>query len=428
MKTLVQFKTTIPPVVVCMLLVCLTLSPRVQAVVPAPDGGYPNFTTAEGQNALFSLTTGVANTAIGWSSLRSSTTGSYNTATGAATLLGNTGNLNTATGAAALFSNTIGLDNTASGALALFHNTIGNNNTANGAYGLFSNAEGGANTATGDHALFSNTTGDYNTASGLQSLFSNTTGDHNTAIGLNALYSNTTGGGNTAIGGNALFNTTIGGGNTAIGQNAGSNHTAGSNNVYIGATVSGVAEENGACYIASIFGATSANGIAVLINSNHKLGTTTSSKRFKEDIKPMDKASEALLALKPVTFRYKKDIDPAGIAQFGLVAEDVEKANPDLVVRDQEGKPYSVRYDQVNAMLLNEFLKEHRRIEQQQATIRQLESTVAQQRKDFQATVAQLTARLDEQAAQIQKVSAQLEASKPAPQTVMNAPVKQPRH
>jgi hypothetical protein len=231
---------------------------------------------------------------------------------------------------------------------------------------------------------------------------------------------NTIGNDNTANGEGTLFSNTTGGGNTAIGSGAGFNQTTGSNNVYIGFGTSGVAGESNACYIASIFSQTSANGIPVLINSNNKLGTATSSKRFKEDIKPMDTASGVLLALKPVTFRYKKDIDPQGLSQFGLVAEDVEKVNPDLVVRDKEGRPYSVRYDAVNAMLLNEFIKEHKKGEEQQATIAQLKSTVAQQKKDFQATVAQLTTRLDEQAAQIQKVSAQLEASKAAPQIVVN--------
>jgi hypothetical protein len=164
----------------------------------------------------------------------------------------------------------------------------------------------------------------------------------------------------------------------------------------------GVAGESNACYIASIFGQTSATGIPVLVGSDNKLGTTTSSKRFKEDIKPMDETSETLFSLKPVTFRYKKEIDPAGTPQFGLVAEDVEKANPDLVVRDKEGKPYSVRYDQVNAMLLNEFLKEHRKVE------------------ELEGTVATLATTVREQAAQIQKVNAQLEVSKPAGQTVLN--------
>jgi len=123
----------------------------------------------------------------------------------------------------------------------------------------------------------------------------------------------------------------------------------------------------------------------------------------------MDTASEALFSLKPVTFRYKKEIDFAGTSQFGLVAEEVEKVNPALVVRDKDGKPYSVRYEQVNAMLLNEFLKEHRKNEEQQATIAQLRSGMEA-----------LTATVKEQAAQIQKVSVQLEASKPLPQTVLN--------
>ena len=127
-----------------------------------------------------------------------------------------------------------------------------------------------------------------------------------------------------------------------------------------------------ACYIGQIFGATSAGGIAVFVNSNGRLGTATSSRRFKEEIKPMDKTSEVLLALKPVTFRYKKEIDPAGMSQFGLVAEDVEKVNPHLIVRDKEGKPYSVRYEAVNAMVLNEFLKEHKKVEKQEATITRL--------------------------------------------------------
>jgi Chaperone of endosialidase len=228
-----------------------------------------------------------------------------------------------------------------------------------------------------------------------------------TAIGLSALFSNTAGAFNTAVGVEALFSNTIGNNNTALGFSAGLNQTTGGNNVYIGAGISGVAGESDACYIGSIFAQTSASGTPVLINSFDKLGTTTSSKRFKEEIKPMDKASKALLALKPVTFRYKKEIDPAGTSQFGLVAEDVEAVNPDLIVRDKEGKPYSVRYEQVNAMLLNEFLKEHRKVQEQEANIAQL-------KKDFRATVAQLTMRLDEQAAQIQRVSAQLAAASPS--------------
>jgi hypothetical protein len=165
--------------------------------------------------------------------------------------------------------------------------------------------------------------------------------------------------------------------------------------VYIGVGVPGVAGESNSCYIASIFNQTSASGTQVFINSNNKLGTSTSSKRFKEEIKPMNNASEALFSLKPVSFRYKQDIDPDRKGQLGLIAEDVEKVNPDLIVRDKEGKPYSVRYDQVNAMLLNEFLKEHRKVEQ------------------LEKQIEVLTAGLH-------KVSAQLEVTKHAPQTVLN--------
>ena len=170
-------------------------------------------------------------------------------------------------------------------------------------------------------------------------LFSNTMGGDNTATGAQALSSDTTGSDNTADGLNTLVNNTSGDNNTALGRSAGAQQTTGSNNIYIGANIGGVAGESDACYIGSIFGQTSSGGTPVLINANHKLGTTTSSKRFKEDIKPIGTESQALLGLKPVTFRYKKEIDPAGMSQFGLVAEEVEKVNPALVVRDKEGRP-----------------------------------------------------------------------------------------
>ena len=433
------------------LLLSFALLPTAQAVSPPPDGGYPNCTTAEGQTALFSLTSGAANTAVGWFSLKSVTTGSFNTGVGAGTLLLNTGDDtirqqelrhsyatpqasttrpsgaaslllnnttgddNTAIGVQALFSNTTGGFNTATGVGALFSNTTGGSNTANGADALAYNTSGNDNSAFGAFALELNDVGNFNTAVGVSGALPNNTGDDNTAIGdmvrsqnntsgtdntaigglalqhnlggaantasgFHALFSNTTGTGNTANGDGALNSNTVGNGNTAVGSGAGAAAT-GSSNVYIGAGMNGVAGESNACYIASIFGQTSASGMPVLINSNNKLGTTTSSARFKEDIKPMDNVSEALFALKPVTFRYKKEIDPAGISQLGLVAEEVDKVNPDLVVRDKEGKPYSVRYDQVNAMLLNEFLKEHRKVEQQERTIIQL-------KKDVQAIVA----------------------------------------
>jgi len=401
MNPLIQLKKATSPFLGVFVLVCLTLSPRAQAVVPPPDGGYPGFNTAEGQNALFSLTTGAGNTAVGWYSLFSNTEGTFNTATGAGALLSNTANENTAFGAGALLFNTTGSFNTANGAFALFANTTGADNTANGNGALTSNTTGFSNTANGSVALVGNITGHQNTANGTSALFNNTTGNFNTATGERALLSNTTGNGNTAAGQNALASNTTGSFCTALGEDAGFNVSTANNVICIGFGVGGANVSN-SCYIGSIFGQTSSHGVAVFIDSAGKLGTLTSSRRFKEGIKPMEQASEALFALKPVTFRYKKGIDPQGIPQFGLVAEDVEKVNPDLVVRDKEGKPYSVRYEQVNAMLLNEFLKEHRKNEEQQKQINVL------------------TAQLKEQASQIQKVSAQLEASKPAPQVVSN--------
>jgi hypothetical protein len=278
-------------------LACVGLAPMAQAVVPPPDGGYPGGNTAEGQDALFSLTTG---------------------------------DFSTATGDRALFSNTIGSSNTATGSQALFRNTEGESNTANGVL--------------------------------------------------------------------ALARIRTGSGNTALGFEAGIGVTTAANVICIGATGANVSNS---CYIGQIFGAASSGGIAVFVNGNGKLGTATSSRRFKEEIKPMERASEALLALRPVTFRYKPELDPDGIPQFGLVAEEVEKVNPDLVVRDKEGKAYTVRYDAVNVMLLNEFLKEHRKNEEQEATI-------ARQQKQIEALTTGL-----------QKVSDQLELSKPAQRTVV---------
>ena len=232
----------------------------------------------------------------------------------------------------------------------------------------------------------------------------------NDAFGYKALGNDTSGDQNVASGDLALFNNISGSNNVALGYRAVSEST-GDNNVYIGSFIPGQAGESNACYIRSIFGQTSVNGIPVLINGAFKLGTATSSKRFKEEIRPMDRASEAVLALKPVTFRYKHEIDPAGISQFGLVAEDVEKVNPDLVVRDNEAKPYTVRYDQVNAMLLNEFLKEHRAFIEEQCK-------VADQQKEIDA----LKAELDEQKSLIRKVSAQLQVNQLVTQVASGHP------
>jgi hypothetical protein len=304
------------------------------------------------------------------------------------------------------------MQNTANGAYALSSNTLGHDNTATGYIALSSNTTGNDNTATGVSALQNNTTGFRNTAVGSSALLSNNVGVANTAVGWRALQLNTGNGNSTAVGASALGNST-GFENTALGTNAGVNLTDGVFNIDIGAEVVGVAGESRTIrigttatqtrtFIAGISGATVAGGVGVIVGTNGKLGTVVSSARFKEAVQPMDKASEAILALQPVTFRYKKELDPEGIPQFGLMAEEVEKVNSDLVARDEQGKPYSVRYEAVNAMLLNEFLKEHRKNEVQEATI-------ARQQKQIDALTAGL-----------QKVSAQLELNKPAPQTVLN--------
>jgi len=280
---------------------------------------------------------------------------------------------------------------------------VGGFNTAVGTQALFANTIGDSNTAVGAEALRYNTTGTHNTAVGVDAL-PNNNAESNTGVGNEALFNNTTGSQNTAIGWQALDENTTGFGNIAVGSHAGGGIVTGNLNIDIGNN--GVPGESGtirigqnlihsATYIAGISGQTASGGAAVFVNADGKLGTLTSSARFKTDIKSMDNTSEAILALKPVTFRYKKEIDTQRTPQFGLVAEDVEKVNPDLVIRDREGKPYTVRYDAVNAMLLNEFLKEHRTVE------------------ELKKQVAALTAGL-------QKVSAQLEASQPAPQMVNN--------
>jgi Chaperone of endosialidase len=374
-------------------LVCFGLLPTMQAVSPAPDGGYPGGNTAEGQAALLSLTTGGFNTAVGFLSLRSETTGSFNTAIGAGTLLANVADRNTATGAGALLSDTIGSDNTASGAFVLLNNSTGNNNSAAGFEALFSNTTGSDNTANGTAALSTNTTGNSNTATGEGALSHNTTGTGNTADGLSTLSANATGSFNTALGLGAGFNVT-----TASGV------------ICIGSKINGANVDN-TCFIGSIRGVTTQNAdaVPVLIDSAGQLGTASSSRRYKTDIKPIDKSSESILALKPVSFRYKLHEDRT--RQFGLIAEEVAEANPELVIYDADGKPYTVRYEAVNAMLLNEFLKEHRKNEEQEKTIAELKSGMTA-----------LAATVKEQAAQIQKVSAQLEVNKPAPRVVVNKP------
>jgi hypothetical protein len=256
-------------------------------------------------------------------------------------------------------------------------------------------------------------------AEGTSALFNNVTGNRNVASGANALYNNTTGSFNTAQGFQALFHNRAGSDNVAIGVNAGLNLNSGNGNVCIGSNVAGVGGESNTTRIRNVYSSV-ASGRAVYVNSDNKIGTLVSSRRFKDEIKPMDEGSEAILDLKPVSFRYKKEIEPNGAIMFGLIAEDVEKVDPDLVTRNGKGEPETVRYDAVNAMLLNEFLKEHRKVEEQQATITELKSTVAQQQKDLQATAAHQQNQIEALTAGLQKVSAQLEASKPASRVVNN--------
>jgi hypothetical protein len=318
--------------------------------------------------------------------------------------------------------------NTVLGEDALLNNT-GSFNIAIGYQSLFSNTTGEQNTATGYQALFFNTTGFQNTATGIDALVNNRTGFQNIATGRAALAANTTGSQNTAVGDSALANNTTFNGNIALGNGAGTHLKRGGNNIYIGnagparesRTIRiGTTQTHRATFIAGISRATVPTGVAVIVDGDGHLGTTTSSARFKQDIQPMDKASETILALKPVTFRYKRELDRDGIPQFGLVAEQVEKVNPDLVARDEQGKPYTVRYEAVNAMLLNEFLKEHRKGQEQDATISQLKAELAQQRKDFQAVAAHQQKQIEALTAGLQKVSAQVEMSRPASQMVLN--------
>jgi Chaperone of endosialidase len=335
------------------------LSSIVHAVDPPPNGGYPNDTTALGQDALFSLTAGDNNTAIGFDALYDTTTGYYNTAVGSF----------------ALTNNSTGFYNTALGMTALYYNTTGEANTALGTFALIFNT-GSFNTAVGDDALFSNTTGINNTGVGEGSLYYNVSGSNNIALGESA--------------------------GTAI---------TGSNNIDIGNT--GVADESGiirigtqgtqtATFIAGIAGVPLGVARSIGVTADGQLGVKPSSARYKEAIQPMNKSSEALLNLKPVTFRYKKELDPKRVRQFGLVAEEVAKVDPDLVDLDAKGKPFTVRYDEVNAMLLNEFIKEHQKVQR------------------LEASLAAVNERLKAQDAKIDKVNAKVELTKPAPQMVVN--------
>jgi hypothetical protein len=427
-----------------LLLACIALPERAQAVNPAPDGGYAGGNTAEGHNALFSLTAGVYNTAVGWFSLESNATGNFNTAIGAGALFATTADQNTAIGAGALFSNTTGEANTAHGVFALFNNTDGSNNTASGPEALFANRTGQGNTATGAQALFfndgdpTNEEGSYNSAFGDAALFGNTTGEANSAFGSNALVSNDTGSFNIAVGDEALLNNIDGSSNTGVGISALANNTSGFENTAIGhqalincntgsgntgvgiaaginvttasniICIGNIGGENidNSCFIGNIYSnvqpVIGVDPDYVTIDSAGRLGRSNlngSSRRFKHHIQPMDKTSEVIFGLKPVSFRYNKEYDAAERPSFGLIAEEVAEVAPDLVGRNKQGEPDSVRYEQINAMLLNEFLREHRKVQ------------------ELEKGMATVIAQLKEQAAQIQKVSAEIN---PATKVVLN--------
>jgi len=367
---------------------------KAQAVVPAPDGCYPNFTTAEGCNALQSLSAGAGNTGLGWRSLFSDSTGNFNTGVGAGALVLNNADSNTAVGAAALLLNTSGIQNTAVGTAALVFNDAGGLNTAVGYQALLENVSGLENTAMGDQALLDNAAGNFNVAVGGAALLNNTAGSDNTAVGSGAL------------------NDTTGSDNTALGFQAGISATDGDGNVYIGAGMSGVAGESNQTYIRNI-NTTSVSGAGtdtVTVNlSTGLLGHVTSSRRYKDDIKAMDNASQTLFALKPVTFRYKKEIDQSQTLDYGLIAEEVAKVDPNLAIRDKNGQVESVRYSAINAMLLNEFLKEHKAVLEEQKKVQRLE-----------AALDAVNQRLKKQEAKIERVTAQVEVNKPAQQVVRN--------
>ena len=384
-------------------IVCLGILPAAKAVTPAPDGGYANENTAEGTSALFSLTTGFGNTGLGFQALASDTTGGGNTAIGGRTLRFNTASNNTAIGWQSLYKNTTGYGNTAVGTSALELNTTG-----------------GYNNAHGLQALFHNASGSYNNAHGYAALYYNTTGSGNDAFGTFALYSNTTSCCNDAFGDNALAQST-GTNNTAIGDFAGITLGRGDGNVYVGAGVFGVNGESNTTRIRNIGTTAIVGGTTVVIDGtgsvgDGRLGVASSSRRFKRDIQPMGESSETLFELKPVTFRPKDDITPDRLKLYGLIAEDVEKVNPDLVTYNQRGEVTTVRFEAVNAMLLNEFLKEHRKVEEQGKTIAELRSTIAQQQKGMEALAAQVK----EQSAQIQRVSAELATTEARPQFAEN--------
>src|SRR5262249_54725561 len=350
------------------------------------DDVVPVSNTADGQGALGSITTGLYNTAFGFLSVLSLTDQSFDTGVGAGALLLDTGGTNTAVGAGALLNNKIATDNNAFGTFALFNNDSDGTGTAN-----FNNAHG-------RNALLNNVDGDENDAFGDDVMEENTTGSQNTAMGDDALDSNTTGSGNIAMGKEAGNSILDGNDNVVLGHNAGIGIVHASRNVAIGTQVAGpFADFDDTCFIGSIFGeivSDPGSQTAVFVDQFNVVGIFNSSRSYKHDIQPMDKSSETLYRLKPVNFKFNSDWK--GTTQYGLIAEDVAEVDAQLVSR-KGGDIVTVHYEQINAMLLNEFLKEHRKVQE-------LEANAARQQKQIEALTAGL-----------QKVSAQLELSKAAP-------------
>jgi endosialidase-like protein len=442
MNSSTHLKQTLLPIPIILIL-AFGLSPQARAVNPPPDGCYPGFTTAEGCNALQGLTTGQGNTGIGWFALSSAGDSSFSTGVGGGALALNTGDSNTAVGAAAMLLNTGGTLNVAIGTDAMVFNDSADNNTGVGAFALEDNVAGATNAAFGIFAAQHNTAA-FNVAVGGFALQANVGGTRNTAVGAGAMEVGGGGDDNTAVGelaGNGITGTantilgsgagtgiTSGGNNVCIGLGAGSNIATASGNVYIGNNVNPpgpdlefntirikdnsaqVAGTNSAVFIGGIFGSTIGGANAIVgVNANGQLGTAVSSARFKKDIESMGQSSEVIFSLRPVSFRYKGD--ETKLPCFGLIAEEVAKVNPDLILLDKEGKPLTVRYEQIDAMLLNEFLKEHKTVQELKSIVIKQETIAAQQQKQIETLTAGL-----------QKVSAQLQVSKSAPQVVVNKP------
>jgi hypothetical protein len=339
--------------------------------------------TGEGANssfgfqALHSITSGTANSGFGFLALYLNTTGTHNSAFGTEALLSNTtASYNSAFGEFALHENTTGSANSAFGLRALAESTTASYNSAFGNYALESNTTGPNNSAFGDQALLSNTIGEDNSAFGNGALYSNTTGSYNSAFGEGALHSSTIADQNTAFGSGALFGLSTGNQNIAVGQAAGASLTSGSNNIYIGnmgaspeSNTIRIGSNQTATYIAGIYGATTA-GSAVYVASDGRLGTTPSSRRYKEQIVDMSVESDVLMKLRPVSFYYRQELDDTHLRQYGLVAEEVAEVAPGLVAYDEDGVPQTVRYHFVNAMLLNEVQKQRRQLEAQDRQLR----------------------------------------------------------